>query len=118
MKNKKHKLQDDFNKYINELYPTLEKTVQELGFDLMRALFVAEHGVKYLRLTISHQDRLITVEDCEQVSRSVDKALDLLDIIPFPYSLEVESPGADFKLDSQISSFDLKGFGKVTVGDL
>ncbi|HLK88631.1 MAG TPA: ribosome maturation factor RimP [Polyangia bacterium] len=38
---------------------------------------------------------LITVDDCERVSRDVSAALDVADKIPNAYQLEVSSPGLD-----------------------
>ena len=38
---------------------------------------------------------LISVDDCERVSRDVSAALDVSDKIPYAYQLEVSSPGLD-----------------------
>jgi ribosome maturation factor RimP len=38
---------------------------------------------------------LISVDDCERVSRDVSAALDVADKIPYAYQLEVSSPGLD-----------------------
>ncbi len=37
----------------------------------------------------------ITLEDCARVSRSLGTALDVADLIPYRYTLEVSSPGLD-----------------------
>jgi ribosome maturation factor RimP len=42
----------------------------------------------------------VTVEDCSDVSRSVEEAMDGDDFMPGPYVLEVSSPGLDRELYS------------------
>lgn len=42
----------------------------------------------------------VTVEDCSDVSRSVEAAMDADDFMPGPYVLEVSSPGLDRELYS------------------
>jgi ribosome maturation factor RimP len=37
----------------------------------------------------------VTLEDCQKASRAVSAALDVEDIVPARYSLEVSSPGLD-----------------------
>jgi ribosome maturation factor RimP len=37
----------------------------------------------------------ISIEDCEQVNREISTILDVEDPLPFPYTLEVSSPGLD-----------------------
>lgn len=42
----------------------------------------------------------ITIEDCSNISRAVETAMDADDFIPGPYVLEVSSPGLDRELYS------------------
>ena len=37
----------------------------------------------------------VSIEDCEQVNREMSTILDVEDPLPFPYTLEVSSPGLD-----------------------
>jgi ribosome maturation factor RimP len=37
----------------------------------------------------------VSIEDCEQVNREMSTILDVDDPLPFPYTLEVSSPGLD-----------------------
>jgi len=84
---------EELDKYSRELKPAMEKTVTNLGFVLAELSFVSEHNTNYLRLTISHPDHSVFVDECELVSKEVEKELDLKNYIPFPYILEVQSPG-------------------------
>ena len=83
----------ELHKYESLVRPTIEKIVKNLGFDLIEVSFINENQESYLRLTIIHEDRPISVDDCAIVSRSVGKELDSSDSIPFSYVLEVQSRG-------------------------
>lgn len=91
--------QEQFSWHLQRLRPTFMKAVKSLGFNLVLAEFVKESGFNYLRITISHQDRMITIDDCEKVSRVVNEELDEDNKIDFPYILEVQSPGKDISLE-------------------
>ena len=84
----------ELSKHISLVRPAIEKTVMGLGFHLVDISFTHENQENYLRLTIMHEDRLVSMDNCELISRSVGKELDSLDPIPFSYMLEVQSRGA------------------------
>ncbi|HEY0882487.1 MAG TPA: ribosome maturation factor RimP, partial [Archangium sp.] len=48
-----------------------------------------------LRLFIDKPGGQVGVDECAAASHAVDKALDVEDVIPHEYSLEVSSPGLD-----------------------
>ena len=77
------------------LKPLLDPIVSKLGFTLLDILLVKEFESIYLRITIEHSDHLITLSDCESVSREVEEELNKNDPIPFQYILEVQSKGVD-----------------------
>ncbi len=83
----------ELHKYESLVRPVIEKIVRNLRFDLIEASFINENQENYLRLTILHEDRPVSIDDCEVVSRSVGKELDSSDLIPFSYILEVQSRG-------------------------
>lgn len=58
----------------------------------------SKHGT--LRIYIDKPDG-ITHADCERVSYQLSAALDVEDVIPASYNLEVSSPGLDRKLSKQ-----------------
>lgn len=95
MKQKKQKQlsKEELSSYASILQKELEKVVNDIGFSLLEISFVREHEANYLRLTISNKERSITVNDCELVSNEVSRFLDQGDPVPFPYILEVQSPG-------------------------
>lgn len=98
MKPKRNRISKQINNetlawYANKLQPEFEKVIYSLGYILIKLSFVRENQMYYLRVAISHNDRLISLDDCELVSKNLEKILDKTNSIPFPYHLEVESPG-------------------------
>lgn len=71
--------------------------VEQLGLTLWDIEFVKEGSSYYLRIFID-KDEGVTIEDCETVSRAVDKELDRVDPIEQSYCLEVSSPGIEREL--------------------
>ena len=85
----------ELSKYAEIIRPAIERVIRELGFHLAELLFVNENQENYLRLTVMHEDRSVSLNDCETISKKVSKELDLSDPIPFSYMLEVQSRGVD-----------------------
>jgi ribosome maturation factor RimP len=102
-------------KEIAELWNLIEPYAMGAGFDLVELQYGREGGGWALRVFIdrpytpgdgprlpgaTEPDPLfapqpVTFEDCERVSRDVSAALDVADLIPHAYALEVSSPGLD-----------------------
>lgn len=68
-----------------------------LGLDLWDVRFIKEGTQWYLRIFIDKEEG-ISIEDCEAMSRAIDKPLDDADPINQSYCLEVCSPGIERKL--------------------
>lgn len=96
-------------KDLQDLWLLAEPYVRDAGFDLIEVQFGREQRGAVLRLFIDRPQTaaeaevaagqagatLISVDDCERVSRDVSAALDVADKIPYAYQLEVSSPGLD-----------------------
>ncbi len=67
--------------------------LEEKGFEFVDCEFVKEGPDWYLRLYIDKEGG-ITIDDCEVVSRQLDKLLGD-DLTEQPYIMEVSSPGID-----------------------
>jgi len=78
-----------------ELKELLDPTVRGLGLELLGVEFSPAAGNALLRLYIDAPERLVSIEDCEAVSREVSANLDVNDPIASQYTLEVSSPGID-----------------------
>lgn len=75
----------------------IEGTVEDLGFRLVRILFSgAKTGRAQLQIMAEPaENREMTVEDCETLSRNISALLEVEDPIASAYTLEVSSPGID-----------------------
>jgi ribosome maturation factor RimP len=102
-------------KEIAELWNLIEPYAKGAGFDLVELQWGREGGGWALRVFIDRPftpgdgprlpgagepDPLfaspgVGFEDCERVSRDISAALDVADVIPHGYVLEVSSPGLD-----------------------
>lgn len=68
--------------------------------ELVDVEYVKEGANWYLRVYIDKEGG-INIDDCELVSRKLDKILDKIDIIKQSYTLEVSSPGLERPLKSE-----------------
>lgn len=75
----------------------IDGAVTDLGFRLVRVRYSkAKGGRSQLQIMAEPvEDREMTVEDCESLSRHVAALLDVEDPISDAYTLEVSSPGID-----------------------
>ena len=96
----------------------IEGAINELGFRLVRVKFLAgKAGRNQLQIMSEPKDdRQMTVEDCQMISRLISTLLDVDDPIASPYVLEVSSPGIDRPL-TRIEDFNsFKGeLAKITL---
>jgi len=70
-----------------------EELLESLGFELVDMEYLASDSRGVLRLYIDRPEGGITLDDCVTVSRQMAALLDVEDIVPFSYTLEVSSPG-------------------------
>lgn len=77
-----------------ELNTIIENTVEGLGFELW-GMEYRPHGESALLRIFIEKETGISVEDCATVSRQVGAVMDVENIIPVAYILEVSSPGMD-----------------------
>ncbi|RLE22341.1 MAG: ribosome maturation factor RimP [Acidobacteria bacterium] len=64
------------------------------GLELVHAEFVPEGKKWFLRLYIDREGG-VTISDCTKLSRQLAVELEVEDVIPHSYTLEVSSPGID-----------------------
>ena len=70
---------------------------QELGLKIWDVRYLKEGSQWFLRIFID-KDGGVDINDCEAMSRAIDKPLDDLDPIDGEYILEVSSPGIEREL--------------------
>ncbi|HCT65161.1 MAG TPA: ribosome maturation factor RimP [Lachnospiraceae bacterium] len=78
----------------------LAPIIEANSFELADVEFVKEGQNWYLRIYID-KDGGVTIDDCEIVSRAIEKIIDEKDPIEQAYILEVSSPGIDRPLKKE-----------------
>ncbi|NPA42006.1 MAG: ribosome maturation factor RimP [Aquificae bacterium] len=71
--------------------------VEGLGYRLFDVEFKPERG--WVLRVIIDKPGGVTIKDCEEVSRKISALLDVEDLIPFSYMLEISSPGLTRELE-------------------
>ncbi|PTL77890.1 ribosome maturation factor RimP [Vitiosangium sp. GDMCC 1.1324] len=87
----------------------LEPIVAGEGLELLEVEFVREREGWVLRLFIDKPGGRVGLDECTQASRAVDTVLDVEDIIPHEYNLEVSSPGVNRPLKKPAHYERVKG---------
>lgn len=79
------------------VYDMAKPIADEIGVQIWDVCFEKEGAMWYLRVFIEKDDG-VSIEDCEAMTRPLDKLLDEKDPIPQSYVLEVGSAGLGRKL--------------------
>lgn len=83
---------------------------ESLGLELVGATFHTNQNPPVLRVDIRNLETDTGLNDCEQMSRALELALDEAQVIPDAYVLEVSSPGVSRFLSSDREFVSFKGF--------
>lgn len=75
----------------------IEPAASELGLEIWDIRFLKEGADWYLRVFIDKPGG-VSIDDCVNLSRAIDKPLDEADFITQSYILEVSSPGVEREL--------------------
>lgn len=81
-----------------KITPLIENTAMRFDLIPIEIDFEKENHRWFLRIFLFAQGRGVTLEDCENVTRSLNEFLD--ELIPCKYYLEISSPGLERKLKS------------------
>lgn len=86
----------DYNHLLEKVEALVQEPLALEGFQLVERELIQEYGRWVLRFYIEKTvGELVTIADCERASRQVEALLDVEEIVPFAYVLEVSSPGSD-----------------------
>jgi len=88
---------------------------ESLGLEVVAAVFHTNQHPPILRVDIRNPEGDIGLEDCEQMSRALEAALDETDVIPDAYVLEISSPGISRNLTTDREFISFKGFPVVVM---
>ena len=102
-------MKQDINRHeiLEKITPVIENTAVRYNLIPIEIEFVKENHRWFLRIYLYSYDHDITLEDCENVTRSLNDFLD--ELIPVKYYLEVSSPGLERKLKSDKEFVIFKG---------
>ncbi len=83
-------------KLLERLRQLIEPVLDGMGRELVHIEFSGGSGGRTLRLYVENREGAgINVDELSEVSRDVGAMLDVEDVIPGSYQLEVSSPGLD-----------------------
>ena len=80
------------------IYDLVKPIADEYGLIVWDVRFEKEGACWYLRVMLDRMDEAVTIHDCENVTRPLNKLLDETDPIAQSYTLEVGSAGAEREL--------------------
>ena len=81
-------------KLIEVIREIMNPLILEQGLELVDIEYRREPRGKILRIYIDREGG-VTIGDCTKISRELGTLLDVYDVLPGPYNLEVSSPGLD-----------------------
>ncbi len=85
---------------VSEALMLVSPVLDDMGLELVDIEYLTERGRWVLRIYIDKPGG-VTLDDCAEVSNEVGALLDVKDIIPTHYVLEVSSPGLDRPLKKE-----------------
>ncbi len=93
-------MKQDINRYeiLEKITPLIENTAIRYGYIPIEIEFIKENHRWFLRIYLYSKEKDVTLDDCENVTRSLNDFLD--ELIPVKYYLEVSSPGLERKFKS------------------
>ena len=102
-------MKQDINRYeiLEKITPLIENTAVRFNLIPIEIEFIKENHKWFLRIYLYSYEKDITLDDCENVTRSLNDFLD--ELIPVKYYLEVSSPGLERKFKSDKEFLIFKG---------
>ena len=80
---------------VEKIEKLLLPTIHAMGFELVQIKMLEGNKSKLLQIMAERPDGSMNVDDCAAISNQVSAILDVEDVIPGEYRLEVSSPGID-----------------------
>ena len=83
------------NSLVEKIEAAIAPSITGMGFNLIQVKFMDGKKSQTLQIMAERPDGSMGLEDCAMISRQVSAVLDVEDMIPTAYRLEVSSPGID-----------------------
>lgn len=100
-------MKQEINRYeiLEKIKPLIENTAMRYDLIPIEVDFEKENHRWYLKIFLFSYNKPVTLDDCENVTRSLEEFLE--ELIPCKYYLEVSSPGLErkFKSDKEYEYF-------------
>lgn len=93
-------MSENNNSIVSKVYNYAMFITEGFSTELWDVQFIKEGASWFLRIFIDKEGG-VNIEDCENVSRALDKILDKDDFIKQSYYLEVSSPGIERELKKE-----------------
>ncbi len=89
----------------------------DLGLEVVEIVFLTNQKPPVLRVDVRNLQGDTSLNDCEQMSRTLEAQLDVEEIISDAYVLEVSSPGVSDQLTRDREYVSFKGFPVLVTTD-
>ncbi len=95
---------------IPQILEIATPVAESLGLEVVTAIFHTNQNPPVLRVDVRNKHEDTGLDDCEQMSRALEPALDESNVIPDAYVLEISSPGISRTLTSDREFISFRGF--------
>ena len=95
---------------VPKIIDLAKPVAQELGLELVGVVFHTNQSPPVLRVDIRNPAQDTGLDDCERMSRALEASLDVAQIVPDAYTLEISSPGISRQLTTDREFISFKGF--------
>lgn len=90
---------------LKKVERTIAPMAETMGYDIVRILMIGSGNDQTLQIMAERPDGTMHIDDCSRLSQAISALLDVEDLIPDAYVLEVSSPGIDRPL-TRLKDFD------------
>ncbi|PZP84791.1 MAG: ribosome maturation factor RimP [Azospirillum brasilense] len=80
---------------VEQIEKLLTPSIEDLGFVVVQVKLIDGNKSRLLQIMAEKPDGTMNVDHCAEISNHVSAILDVEDIIPGMYRLEISSPGID-----------------------
>ena len=90
---------------LKKVERTIAPMAETMGYEIVRILMIGSGNDQTLQIMAEKPDGTMHIDDCSRLSQAISALLDVEDIIPDAYVLEISSPGIDRPL-TRLKDFD------------
>lgn len=80
---------------VEQITALIEPAITSMGYVLVQVKFMDSNKGKTLQIMAERADGTMGIDDCTAINNQVSAILDVEDVIPNAYRLEISSPGID-----------------------